>query len=422
MAAYILLPTFFLSQLSSNIALPLSPWTEHNSTNCFEHHGAQVLDGGRSLGIMSLAMCQEKCLEHPDCGAVTFHLYEANHSAAHNCYLRASVELEECADQPDYATYTHTTKAQQLQEQVNAAIAQNKNNITVSGGNYDFGYANFNIHRAKGLKILAPHGTVSLLFSGSAGVNISDTTDLYLENWSIDYLEGVSQHNQSTFVATKGKNGVNVTRSDLSANIGITFNLWNSTRVAVQDLTIRHAPFMAVTAFNGGGAHVFHRLKFEPKSVSTPCVVPGVPVLCHLVGKRDALHFSDQRVGPTITDSIIGYTGDDFFNIHTTLMIVIRCEATACLMVNPHLRGVPRNTVYGSNSVMEMVVPGDSMSFYSWLDGRFMTKRYGGSKDASPPLTGDRSNICECIGMSHIAPPWPITYIMLRVHISTKLI
>jgi len=34
------------------------------------------------------------------------------------------------------------------------------------------------------------------------------------------------------------------------------------------------------------------------------------------VGLRDATHFSDQRVGPTIVDSIIGFTGDDFFNVH----------------------------------------------------------------------------------------------------------
>merc|ERR1719230_2557032 len=95
---------------------------------------------------------------------------------------------------------------------------------------------------------------------------------------------------------------------------------------------------------------------------------------------RDAIHFSDQRVGPTIVDSVIGYTGDDLFNIHTTLMVVVKCETpTSCLMVNPHLSGPEtRNTVYGTNSVMEMVTPGlDKMSFYSWPTKAFVTKRYG---------------------------------------------
>jgi len=124
---------------------------------------------------------------------------------------------------------------------------------------------------------------------------------------------------------------------------------------------------------------------------------------------RDATHFSDQRVGPTIVDSVIGesssllsaawpgfevssqlplpagFTGDDFFvrsnlslllfapcperrrcpqNIHTTLMLVLRCEESSCLVINPHLFTEPRNTAYGTNSVMGTVVPGDTFSFY----------------------------------------------------------
>ena len=45
--------------------------------------------------------------------------------------------------------------------------------------------------------------------------------------------------------------------------------------------------------------------------------------------------------------------------MHTTLMIVLKCESsTSCLIVNPHLSGPASvNTVYGSNSVMEMLQP-----------------------------------------------------------------
>jgi hypothetical protein len=45
--------------------------------------------------------------------------------------------------------------------------------------------------------------------------------------------------------------------------------------------------------------------------------------------------------------------------MHTTLMVVLKCESTtSCLIVNPHLSDPSRrNTVYGSNSVMEMLVP-----------------------------------------------------------------
>lgn len=59
------------------------------------------------------------------------------------------------------------------------------------------------------------------------------------------------------------------------------------------------------------------------------------------------------------TGTQIGFSGDDLFNMHTTLMVVLKCESTtSCLIVNPHLSDPSRrNTVYGSNSVMEMLVP-----------------------------------------------------------------
>jgi hypothetical protein len=124
---------------------------------------------------------------------------------------------------------------------------------------------------------------------------------------------------------------------------------------------------MLLTAFNGGGGHVFRRLNFESSLARH---------------NRDAVHFSDQRVGSTIVDSVVGYSSDDLFNIHTTLMVVLKCDAvSSCLMVNPHLSGAEfRNTVYGSNSVLEMVAPGvDAMSFYAWPTTTFDTRRFPGA-------------------------------------------
>ena len=45
-------------------------------------------------------------------------------------------------------------------------------------------------------------------------------------------------------------------------------------------------------------------------------------------------------------------------------MLVLRCEERSCLVINPHLFTEPRNTAYGTNSVMGTVVPGDTFSFY----------------------------------------------------------
>ena len=261
--------------------------------------------------------------------------------------------------------------AQDLQRAVDIAIANQDSTMWIPGGVYNFSTNNFRITGANGLRFLAPE-TVFLMFSGSSGVNISHTTDLSLANWTIDYPD------DNTF------------NSDSGGSSGITFHMFNSTRVHAEDITIHHAPYFAVTAFNGGGGHYFRRLNFAPVDPTGPCIapVPSVipPELCHMVSKRDAIHFSDLRAGCTIEESRVGYSGDDFFNVHTTLMLVLSCNADAnsCLMVNPHLPGVPRNTVYGSNSVMETVVPGDEMSFFSWPDASFMTTRFGDK--GAPPL------------------------------------
>jgi hypothetical protein len=41
-------------------------------------------------------------------------------------------------------------------------------------------------------------------------------------------------------------------------------------------------------------------------------------------------------------------------NIHTTLMVVVKCDTPhSCLMVNPHLSGAADvNTVYATNSIL----------------------------------------------------------------------
>jgi hypothetical protein len=55
-------------------------------------------------------------------------------------------------------------------------------------------------------------------------------------------------------------------------------------------VSILHAKFMVVTAFNGGGDHHFTRLRFAP-TIGRHC--------------RDALHFTDQRVGSTFENCTV---------------------------------------------------------------------------------------------------------------------
>lgn len=97
---------------------------------------------------------------------------------------------------------------------------------------------------------------MTLWFAGGAGVNFTDSTDVQLvgsdskPTWILDYDPPAT----------------------MQVKTGSTLNLLNCTRVLAEDVTIRAAPYMAVTAWNGGGAHVFRRLIFVshivPRTVS----------------------------------------------------------------------------------------------------------------------------------------------------------
>jgi len=240
--------------------------------------------------------------------------------------------------------------AAQLQKMVNEAISSGAPSVIIKGGAYHFHDANFGIFGARNLALLAPE-PVLFTFGGANGVNITNAIDLSLGNWTID------------------NEAKELTSSTNKADTTITLNLLNCTRVSVTDVSIIRGYNMILTAFNGGGDHKFTRVRFQP-------------TLSRLT--RDAIHFSDQRIGPTIVDSVIGYTGDDLFNIHTTLMVVVQCDSNSCVMVNPHMHGPSEmNTVYHTNCVLQNVLPGsDTMSFFRWPTATFATERYPGA-----PLT-----------------------------------
>lgn len=91
------------------------------------------------------------------------------------------------------------------------------------------------------------------------------------------------------------------------------------------------------------------------------------------MAERDGLHESDVRQGITIEDSTIGNVNDDFFNVHSTLLIVQQCDSAptpTCMVINPHVESGALDSTYGTNSVLESAVPGDSLSFFPFiLDG-----------------------------------------------------
>jgi hypothetical protein len=158
--------------------------------------------------------------------------------------------------------------------------------------------------------------------------------------------------------------------------------------VVSEDITIYKAPFFSVTAFNGGGGHVFRRFHMpmiDPESPNSTNPWPH---------ERDAFHFTDLRRGVLVEDCNISGFGDDFFNSHNTIMLVLERESPMSLLViNPHLQNVQKakgappnsiltnkNTVYGTNCVLENLRSGDTMHFFGWPKAGCLSQNGGPGK------------------------------------------
>ena len=122
------------------------------------------------------------------------------------------------------------------------------------------------------------------------GVNISNSARLHVSGLTINYY------------------GLTPSRS---GHRGITYNLLNCSDVVSEDITIVRAPFFSVTAFNGGGGHVFRRFHMPNDTAVDP--KSGHPS-DRWPRQRDAFHFTDLRRGVLVEDSNISGFGDDFFN------------------------------------------------------------------------------------------------------------
>ena len=295
-------------------------WVQHVGLNCFTNKaqgymgGATILPEPYSRSI-ALPGCEAACLADLNCSAIVVP-----------------------TDAPVPPSSTPDAVSIALQKQVNAAIASAAQSIRLPGGTFHFGETNFQILGARNLALLAPRRITLWFAKGKrslsralcvcvcycviitcyrcmvhmlqgAGVNITNSVDLSLGNITIDYHENIQPSQQQQPPKQQRQ-------QQLSGSKGaITLNLLNSTRVAVSDVNINAAKFMVITAFNGGGAHTFSRVNFEPTLgrhwYATLAIFRFIYVLqfrlCGSSCSRDALHFSDQRVGPTFNDCVIGY-------------------------------------------------------------------------------------------------------------------
>lgn len=271
--------------------------------------------------------------------------------------------------------------AAKLQRDLDDAIAAGAPAFTVPPGEYNFSTTNFEVRGARRLRLQA--AGVQLWFQNTTGLNVSNSADLHIAGPLLINYTAMRRANRG--------------------RPGITFNLLNCSDVVSEDVTIVQAPDMAVTAFNGGGGHVFRRFVLPAGMWEPP---DHRNAYQH---QRDAFHFTDLRRGVLLEDSVARSLGDDFFNAHNTLMVVLRVETPSqLLVVNPHLEGYwnggrGKNTVYGTNCVLENLRPGDAASFFAWPENTSTVATPealgAGLVDAAPTAIGDSAAVAEAAAL-----------------------
>jgi len=171
----------------------------------------------------------------------------------------------------------------------------------------------------------------------------------------------------------------------------ITFQAINSSRVTAEDVTIHAGGNMGFLEVDGGGAHTYRRVAIARK--------PGSAGLMAL--NADGFHSKSVGVGPTLEDSTISFTGDDFLNVHGTMLVV--CKALPPTSPAAEMSGATSLAIIDvSSGSLEATRAGDTLSFYALEPGRqpaVNAKLGAGVVRALEKIT-DAATVKECHGAS----------------------
>jgi len=140
-----------------------------------------------------------------------------------------------------------------------------------------------------------------------------------------------------------------------ATRVGITLSLSRCAQVAVRDVDILAASYMAITEFQGDGGNVYERVRVAPPSNDRP-----------LGSNADGFHSSGAREGPRLDHVEIRNLFDDYFNVHTTAQLFIGPAggAPSSFLIGDFQLFPGGNTNYGTQTTLDRVAPGEAMSFY----------------------------------------------------------
>ena len=124
---------------------------------------------------------------------------------------------------------------------------------------------------------------------------------------------------------------------------GFTWLSYNSSSVVAESIVIHAGGNMGFLEMMGEGGHLYRNVSIVRK--------PGSQGLMAL--NADGFHSNSVRVGPTLENSEISFTGDDHLNIHASMLVV-------CKAMKPNQLAI-------IDPSDQIIVPGDSLSFYKLL-------------------------------------------------------
>ena len=158
---------------------------------------------------------------------------------------------------------------------------------------------------------------------------------------------------------------------------GITFQTTNSSQVLAEDVTIHAGGNMGFHENYGGGGHIYRRVRIVRKPGST-----GLMAL-----NADGFHSYSLSQGPTLEDSEISFTGDDFLNLWSGAYAVCAPggggppDSNSLIIADSH----SADASFGRTSLLSTLRRNDVLQFYKLLSGR------NGGHTESAPLLGSMS-------------------------------
>lgn len=127
--------------------------------------------------------------------------------------------------------------------------------------------------------------------------------------------------------------------------IGLTYLLTNSSAIVTERLTIYGAGNMALVEDRGTCGHRWLGVQVVRR--------PGRQPTPLLASNADGFHSSNCRLGPTLINTTISYTGDDHFNCHNRLQVLWQADGASALLIDTE-----------GDLTLPLVQPGETLSFY----------------------------------------------------------